>query len=575
MSSPDVSSMSTCMRIAMLSLAGLLGVLCEAYAVDGLPAARTNQLLEIRSMSVNNQPMPLRSGAKFRLTSSVRNVSFGFGPGTNTEEAPLRIRYKLDNFDDDWREVQGDMGISVRYIDSKLDQVSERFFRVVGQTARWTGALETSAFVHRHETAVVPPGAKAFWIVMTSAGPPNSVGIYAITNFVVTRAPTDGQAPATVLEWSSRSKCEQTGAEYTPADWVRSGLRVGMAKIIPIGPSEQFKALALLDNDPTAHAEWTTRKEVGVPVAPGDRLDFDWDEASSIGLSGFSEVNYPELPAGSYRFRINELTLAGLPGEAETSLAFEVPLSLWRTPWFLGLLTLLVMTGVGGAYRYAVWQQMRRQLARLESQRALEYERLRIARDIHDDLGARVTQISLVSGLAQSDHNLSEKARADFNTISGMARELVSALYETVWAVNPENDNLDALGNYICQMVDNLCDKAQLRRRLRVAELPRDIIVSSHLRHHLIMAVKEAVHNVIKHARANELAVIVVLEGAMLEIRIQDDGSGFDPASAPAGNGLANMRRRLEQIGGTCTIQSAPGQGTTVSFQANLSPVPA
>ena len=115
---------------------------------------------------------------------------------------------------------------------------------------------------------------------------------------------------------------------------------------------------------------------------------------------------------------------------------------------------------------------MRRELTRLESQHALEDERVRIARDIHDDLGARVTQISLVSGLAQADPGLSEKARADFNAISGMARELVSALYETVWAVNPQNDNLDALGNYVCQMVDRLCDNAQLPRRLRVPSCP-------------------------------------------------------------------------------------------------------
>jgi signal transduction histidine kinase len=213
---------------------------------------------------------------------------------------------------------------------------------------------------------------------------------------------------------------------------------------------------------------------------------------------------------------------------------------------------------------------MRRKLAVLESQRALEHERLRIAQDIHDDLGARVTQISLVSGLAQSDHMLSEKARAEFNAISGMARELVSALYETVWAVNPENDNLDALGNYVCQMVDNLCDKAQLRRRLRMADLPRDFQVSSHVRHNLIMAVKEAVHNAIKHAKTSELSVYMAWEGTTLTIRVQDGGCGFQPFASAAGNGLANMRRRLEHLGGTCTIQSQPGQGTTVSFCVNL-----
>ena len=353
---------------------------------------------------------------------------------------------------------------------------------------------------------------------------------------------------------------------------MRNGLRVSMAITVQFRTDPNIKALALLDNDPNAHAEWTTRKESAPAVTPGDRVVIEWDEAYSIGLAGLAEISYPELPAGFYRFRINELSLMGSPGEAETSLGFEVPVSFWRTPSFWGLVLLLCLSGTVGVYRYVGWQQMRRRLAVLESQRALEHERLRIAQDIHDDLGARVTQISLVSGLAQSDHSLSEKARAEFNSISGMARELVSALYETVWAVNPENDNLDALGNFVCQMVDNLCDKAQLRRRLRVAELPRDFQVSSHVRHNLIMAVKEAVHNAIKHARASELAVYVDWEGTTLTIRVQDGGCGFDPAERGAGNGLANMRRRLEHLGGTCSIQSQRGQGTTVSFRLDLKP---
>lgn len=262
----------------------------------------------------------------------------------------------------------------------------------------------------------------------------------------------------------------------------------------------------------------------------------------------------------------------GTPGEAETSLPFEVPLAFWRTPAFWVLVFLLCVSVAAGTYRYVVWRRMRRKLLVLESQRALEHERLRIAQDIHDDLGARVTQISLVSGLAQGDASLPEKARAEFNAISGMSRELVAALYETVWAVNPENDNLDALGNYICQMVDNLCDKAQLRRRLRVGELPGEVQVSSHMRHNLAMAVKEAVHNVIKHAHASEVSVFVEWADGQLTIRVQDDGRGFNPANGAGGHGLTNMRRRLEQLGGACAIKSEVGQGTTVEFCTGLKP---
>ena len=559
-------------RLLSVSVGCLLGGLCWCVAAEGQGGARTDQLLEIRSLSVNGQPVPLQANQKLRLAPTPRNITFGFGPATNTERAPLRIRYKLDGYDENWREVAGDMSMVVRFIDSNLEPVKEIGFKVQGQTKGWTGTLETSTFVHRRETMVSPPGAKGFWLIFSSAGPPNTVGIYAITNLVVSRLSDSNQPPAILLRWGPDSKGELVGSEWVPADWIRSGLRVGMAKIAQFATNPKIKALTLLDNDPNAHAEWTTRKESAMAVSPGDRLVIEWDETYSIGLAGFTQVNYPELPAGFYRFRINELALMGSPGEAETSLAFEVPLSFWRTTPFWGLVLLLCLSGTAGAYRYIAWQQMRRKLAVLESQRALEHERLRIAQDIHDDLGARVTQISLVSGLAQSDHTLSARARGEFNSISGMARELVSALYETVWAVNPENDNLDALGNYVCQMVDNLCDKAQLRRRLRVAELPRDFQVSSHVRHNLIMAVKEAVHNAIKHAKASELSVYVDWEGTTLTIRVQDGGCGFDPADIASGNGLANMRRRLEHLGGTCSIQSERGRGTTVSFRVNLKP---
>lgn len=543
---------------------------CPVPAADALEQASTSPPMEIRSLTVNGQSVYINTSKKLRLKARAQNVSFGFRAATNSSSAPLRMRFRLDGLDENWREVPGDMTLSVRFSDANLDQVGEKSFRVIGKTEGWTGQLDTCAFKHRKETILVPPGARSLWVALSSAGPPSTVGIYAVTNLVLSRLPLTNEAPTTLVRWGPEAKGELVGSEWVPADWVRNGLRTAMAKTASIGSNHAVRALVLMDNDPAAHAEWTTHKEAGPSVSPGDRLELSWDEASSIGLAGPAEVSYPELPAGFYRFRVNELSLSGMPGESEVSLAFEVPLLFWKTPWFWGLALLLCLSAGAGAYRYAAWQQMRRELARVESQRSLELERLRIARDIHDDLGARVTQISLLSGLAQSDSTLSEKSRGDFNAISGMARDLVSALYETVWAVNPENDNLDALGNYICQMVANLCEQAQLPHRLRLAELPRDVQISSSVRHNLILAVKEAVHNVIKHAKASEVCIDVIFDSPALTIRVEDDGVGFAPGVHPVGNGLANMQRRLQQIEGTCSIKSQPGHGTTVAFQVNI-----
>lgn len=203
----------------------------------------------------------------------------------------------------------------------------------------------------------------------------------------------------------------------------------------------------------------------------------------------------------------------------------------------------------------------------LRQERMLEQERLRIAQDIHDDLGARITQISLLSGISQNDPQFPEKALAAFDAISRMSRDLVSALYETVWTVNPENDNLEALGSYLCQMVNQLCQQTQLPCRLHQCELPAGVQVSSHTRHHMTLAVKEAVHNVIKHAQASEIAVRVVWAEREMTVSIQDNGCGFSADSASVGHGLANMKRRLVELGGSCAVHSEAGRGTTVELR--------
>jgi signal transduction histidine kinase len=193
----------------------------------------------------------------------------------------------------------------------------------------------------------------------------------------------------------------------------------------------------------------------------------------------------------------------------------------------LGLAVILMTAISVGISRYFVWHRMRREMVRLKQQRALEQERLRIAHDIHDDLGARVTQISLLSAMAQENPAFPEKARADFDKVSKMSRELVSALYETVWAVNPENDNLEALGNFLCQMVKQLCEQTQLRCRFHVMDLPHQIQVSSQTRHNISLAVKEAVHNIIKHAGASEVTIRMFYSDGFLDVSVHDDGTGF------------------------------------------------
>jgi signal transduction histidine kinase len=339
-----------------------------------------------------------------------------------------------------------------------------------------------------------------------------------------------------------------------------------MAKIVTLGENPTQKALAILDEDGGSHAEWHNVLASAPAIQAGDDILIEWNEAFTMGTGDISVANYQKLPEGNYHFHIAGVDIFGNQTGTTVSLGIIVPPPFWRTSWFWSLSGVTIVGIILGVWRYLAWHRTQRELLRLRGERALEQERVRISRDIHDDLGARVTEISLASALAKSKATFPESASADFDHISQLSRELVSALYETVWAVNPENDNLDALGNYLCQMTNHLCEHAQLPCRLTISDLPGDLQVSSQLRHNITMAVKEAVHNVIKHSKASEISLRTEFEQGVLVVSIQDNGCGFDLKGGLTGSGLTNMQRRMADIGGKCSVESSPGSGTRIQL---------
>ncbi len=514
----------------------------------------------------NDKPVPFANHDPLNLGAFPINLVFKYGPQKNAADPPLRMRYVLEGYEKTWHEAGGEMALNIRFYNHAGDQIGQNPYSVHGESTGWTGSLKNSALTHRRETLVVPPQAERLLVVISSAGPPDSVGIYVVANLVV--AKTDG----TVL---LRSPFDNEPIAHAnddpPAGWMHDGTRPSIARVVKIGQDPQTRAFAVLDEDLNSHGEWHNILESAPVVTPGERLVTEWNEMFSMGAGYFREAHYESLPPGSYRLRVAGVDAFGKLTGVECGLNIFVPQPFWKTPWFWSAMVLGATALAVGISRYFVWHKMRREMLRLKQQRALEQERLRIAHDIHDDLGARVTQISLLSAMSQNNQSFPEKARADFDRISQMSRELVTSLYETVWAVSPENDNLEALGSYLCQMADKMCEQTPLRCRFRVAGLPPEVQLSSQLRHNISMAVKEAIHNVIKHAHATEIFMRVTFAAGELDIAIQDNGAGFDPAIRTEGNGLPNMKQRLSDIGGQCAIESQPSQGTTVHIHL---PVP-
>ena len=258
-----------------------------------------------------------------------------------------------------------------------------------------------------------------------------------------------------------------------------------------------------------------------------------------------------------------------------TSFSDFVVVRFWQRWWFFGLTALLLLAVVGGTVRVVEKRKYQAWLLLAERERALERERSRIARDLHDDLGSSLARISLLSSLAREDLAHPRELGTHLAKIAQSADDTVRALEEIVWAVRPGSDSLQSLVEYIAHFSNELFEGNSTRCRL---DLPHDLptrTLPPDFRHNSFLVVKEALTNVLKHASATEVRVQAKASEDALELLVEDDGAGFEPSGERASDsthGLANMRRRSESIGGTLSIESTRGQGTIVRLRVPFPP---
>ena len=240
----------------------------------------------------------------------------------------------------------------------------------------------------------------------------------------------------------------------------------------------------------------------------------------------------------------------------------------YEAAWFWISVAVVVATLLAFIVRKITHQRMQRRLDALERERTVERERSRIARDLHDNLGADLTQLALLSDLVQTDRNVPAEAAQHLDQIFDLAHRLTRQVNEMVWAVNPANDSLKSFVPFLTNHAQSYLGAASIPCRLDVpAELP-DAPLSSAERHHLFLIVKEALHNVVKHARATETWLRVCVSNHLLGIRIEDNGRGIIEM-ATSGDGTINMQQRIGAIGGTLERTSS-SQGTTISITLAL-----
>jgi signal transduction histidine kinase len=212
-----------------------------------------------------------------------------------------------------------------------------------------------------------------------------------------------------------------------------------------------------------------------------------------------------------------------------------------------------------------------RERQRVEQQHAMEQERGRIAQDLHDELGSSLTEITMLGVRAQSASTPPEKRGAYLQQMSDKARQMVTALDEIVWAINPSHNSVASMVSYFSIYAERFLGLANITWVLEGPFEPDDYVLDSRRRHQLFLAFKEALTNVVRHAKATEVRFNIQIKQKQVRLTIADNGKGWANGSQTEEmDGVMNMRNRLDKLGGQCEISSKTGSGTVVRFDVPL-----
>jgi ligand-binding sensor domain-containing protein/two-component sensor histidine kinase len=308
----------------------------------------------------------------------------------------------------------------------------------------------------------------------------------------------------------------------------------------------------------------------GLQFAAGETLRYQFGMARGDpewGPPGVGRsVNYADLRPGRYHFRVRAINSAGVASTQPATVSFLIPPPFWQRWWFMALLAL----GASGA----IFALHRNRVARL-----LELERIRnrIATDLHDDIGASLSQIAVLSEvarveLARGDH----LAEEPLVRIADVSRELMDSMSEIVWAVNPHNDRLRDLSQHMREFASDVFVARGVRLHFRAAESAQDARLGMDARRQVFLIFKECVHNIARHSGCTAVEVELKTERDWLAVKVTDNGRGFNPAASDSqvtgahGHGLKSMHSRARNLGGWLEIQAIENRGVTVILQVPL-----
>ncbi|MEO6994354.1 MAG: two-component regulator propeller domain-containing protein [Lacunisphaera sp.] len=295
-------------------------------------------------------------------------------------------------------------------------------------------------------------------------------------------------------------------------------------------------------------------------------MDGDWIETVNEHTA-----TYPRLPPGNYQMRVIACNQDGVWSDTPTVVDVVATAAWWQTVWW----RLAVLMGATAliVWLARIWshRRLRSRLEQLERENALERERARIARDLHDELGGSLTQIRLLAERIKR-HTTQPEFKDFAGQLAGRARRLGGELESIIWTVSPKNNTWDRLALFISQYALKFFRETEINCNVSGADRISAQPLRPEEQHNLLAVTKEALNNILKHSHAAAATVeMSEVEGDFV-LRIHDDGIGFDPArrEITTCNGLNNMRARLREIGGEIRVDTAPDVGTTITVRHGM-----
>jgi ligand-binding sensor domain-containing protein/two-component sensor histidine kinase len=364
----------------------------------------------------------------------------------------------------------------------------------------------------------------------------------------------------------SRLTPHPENAQSAPPIFI-GGLRAG-GKSVPVNAvgETEISGLTLESDERQMQIDF-----FGLALAKGESLRYqyklegasnDWSEPSAERTA-----NYPNIPAGNYRFLVRAINSDDVASENPATISFTVLRPVWQRWWFLTIASVLIGLLIYALYRYRIEQVIK-----------LERVRTRIATDLHDDIGSSLSKIAILSEVVRQKTK-GNGASEPLEIIANTSREMVDSMSDIVWAINPERDSLIDLIHRMRRFAEDIFDAQDIDYQFIVPEHLKDISLGADIRRDVYLIFKECVNNLAKHSKATEAEIKINLESEKFIVEINDNGRGFTVPSIhvttdtlPAGNGfggngLRNMRRRTKNFGGDFQIDSVIGKGTRIVLQ--------